>query len=353
MLLDKAVIPHYIVDTIPFNKLKGMVNVNDVYLKEKKTWYVVDSKLQYFKTRDDLRLFSEMFFQEFASSTLNLDVLKYKLAYIRRKEDGKIEEKSTLGLLSENFQNPGNNYFLASELFNTVISDCKKYGDFSLVTLLNFFKNTISNKDYLVIKDFLIKLFLVDAFTMQLDRNPNNIGFEIDAIDGLSYLKRLRADLVEKQIGNSAGYLEESSDFSQKKIVGLKPSKVFDNERILGIDHKLAFVNKPGDIWTPIFPFSPELFFGQNGTSAKEKAEYASNKSFDGLDPNLASLYLEYPKESKGYIDRLSRDDQYEKIIESFCKPNSPICLDNDQRELFLNILKSRREEFKKVLKLG
>lgn len=352
MLLDKAVIPHYIVDPIPFSELKRMVNINDDYLKEKQTWYVIDNKLQYFKKRSDLRLFSEIFFQEFASKTLNLETLKYSLAYIRKRKTGIIEKESTLGLISENFQTPGNNYYLASELYNTTISDCKNYGDFSLVSLLNFFKNTVAKDDYKKIKDFLIRLFLIDAFTMQLDRNPNNIGFEIEAIDDLPYLKRLRADLIKKQIQDTTGILEETKNYELNKIIGLKPSKVYDNERILGIDHKFVFVNEPGDIWTPVFPFSPELFFGQNGVVAKETGKEISDSCFDGLDPNLVSLLMEYPNDSKEYFDILSRDDQYERIIENFCKPNSPICLDNNQRELFLSILKSRQEEFKNVLKL-
>lgn len=350
--IDKDVIPHHEVDVIPFDKLKKMVSINETYLKEKSTWYVIDSKLQYFKTRSDLRLFSELFFQQFARKVIGLDTLKYSLAFIRKRIDGRLEKNHTLGLISENFQDSNHDYFLASELCDSAISDCKHYGEFSLKNLLIFLRDLLVNEDYKECEKFLIKLFITDAFTMQLDRNHNNFCFQIPSIDKLSHLKRLRTNLIEKHIDDSSSYVKKGTVLEPDKIIGLKPSKVYDNERILGIDHKNMFVNKPGDIWTPIFPYSPELYFGINLSVAKEKLKEVSRKSYNDLDPNLVELYMDYYAESKEYVDVLARDDSYKKIIESFCKSNSPICLTKQQQERILNILKGRQEEFQKILKL-
>lgn len=58
MRLNRDVIPHYRAKTIPIEDLRKKVLLNEDYLKEKPTWYEIDNKLQYFKIRNDFRLFT-------------------------------------------------------------------------------------------------------------------------------------------------------------------------------------------------------------------------------------------------------------------------------------------------------
>ena len=83
MKLNQALIPHYRSEMIPTHELKKLVALNEKYLREKPTWYMIDNKLQYFKIRDDFRLFTEQFFSMFGREIMELDTLDYKVAYVR------------------------------------------------------------------------------------------------------------------------------------------------------------------------------------------------------------------------------------------------------------------------------
>lgn len=345
MKLNDALIPHYRCAKIPIYELKSMVSINEDYLKEKPTWYNIDDKLKYFKIRSDYRLFTEQFFSKFGRQIIGLDTVDYQVACVRTL-DPKIpasREDKKIGLLSENFQDKNFNYYLVSELLNSEISNLRSYNGYSLKSLLSFFKQTLANEDYDKCKEFLIKLFIADAFTMQLDRNPNNIGFQVPKVSGVSYKQRLRPELLYKH--DCASQLLVSED-SVIKLKNFKPSKVYDNERILGVDHKKVFLHKKGDVWNPIFPYSQELLF-----ETQQQAQQCQNEIYDGLDPNLTELFINYP-ESRSLIERLAYDDEYRQVIEQFSKPNSQISLINSTKDYFDEFFEERRSVFKKVLKL-
>ncbi len=342
MNINKDKIPHYREEMIPISTLKKIVNLNEKYLREKPTWYEIDHEVKYFKVRDDFRLFTELFTSELGS-ILGLKTLKYTLAYVRTKEPGipSSKEKTKLGLLSNNFQTKDYNYYLASELMDSEISDLKSYNGYSFESLLKFFKDTLAEEDYKKVKEFLIRLFVIDAFTMQLDRNPNNIGFQIPKIENLSYKKRLRQKFI-KETPHSHKYLTvEKGDY---KLKGFEPSVIYDNERILGVDHKKVFLYKKGDVWMPLFPFHESLLF-ESMENAKK-----SYQSYGGFDPNLVELYVNYP-EATPYIERLAYGDEYKKILEEFTKNTDQISLTPDTKEYFDDMLNDRRKEFQKVLK--
>ena len=63
MKLNEATIKHYRSEMIPTSILKKKVSLNEAYLREKPTWYEIEGKLQYFKIRNDFRLFTELFFK--------------------------------------------------------------------------------------------------------------------------------------------------------------------------------------------------------------------------------------------------------------------------------------------------
>lgn len=343
MELNNSVIPHYTCKEIPIQELKKEVSLNEKYLKEKPTWYVVGDKLVYFKKRADYRLFTEQFFSMFAREIIGLNAVDYKVANIRQiHAAGSIKEPiGSTGLISENFQKKDEyNYYLLSELENPSISSLVSYGDYCLSNLITFFDNTLDGKSFEECKDYLLKLFIADAFTLQMDRNHHNIGFKTPKINGLEYTKRLRPDIIS----NTDEVVLENDIYRLKNFT---PTEVYDSERILGVDHRNVFLYKPNDVWTPIFPFTGELLFKN-----QEQAKAYQENYCDGIDPNLLEFYLTYESEVKDLIDRLANGDEYREILERFEQANSQILLHPNTIEYFENILKERQREFKKVLSL-
>lgn len=344
MKLNEALIPHYRCATIPIEDLKEDVLLSERYLKEKPTWYVVDDSLKYFKVRNDYRLFTEQFFSRFGSEVVGLDTLEYQIASIRTTSSDDINGgERKIGLLSDNFQNKKKyNYYLVSELLESEISDLVGYG-YSLEDMLAFFKQSLDDAGYKRCKDFLIRLFIADSFTMQVDRNPNNIGFQIPKISGVSYRQRLRPEILVRSGHEKAVKIDKAGFY---RLKGLTPSKVYDNERILGVDHKNVFLHRPNTIWTPIWPFSKGLLFED-----QYSAEKVQEKEYDGMDPNLSELLITYP-ESIPIIERLAYDDEYKRVLEEFERPNSQVSLMPKTQEYFEGVLEERRDVFKKVLRL-
>ncbi len=343
MKLNEALIPHYICSIIPIYKLKNKVMLKEEYLREKPTWYEIDDKLKYFKVRNDFRLFTEQFFSKFGKEVLGLDTLDYNVAVVRTSSPDDINGgEKKVGLLSDNFQSKNKNYYLLSEMFDSEISNLKSYG-YSLDAVINFLNDTISKEDLLKCKDFLIRLFIADSFTMQLDRNPNNIGFEIPKVDGIGYKKRLRPEAIE-MVADSNKLLVTENGFS--KLKGLTPSKVYDNERILGVDHKKVFLYNHGDVWTPVWPYSENLLF-----ESQEQAKKVQEEEYDGCDPNLIELILNNP-EYMPLIDRLANGDEYRKILEEFTSGETQVHLMPESIEYFELLMEDRRKEFQKVLKI-
>ena len=82
MELNKETINHYRSEQIPLEKLKKLVLLNTPYLNEKPTWYYINDKLQYFKIRNDFRIFTELFFKMFVENIMDLKSLSYKIACI-------------------------------------------------------------------------------------------------------------------------------------------------------------------------------------------------------------------------------------------------------------------------------
>ncbi len=345
MLFNEALIKHYHESIVPIEKLKELVNINPDYLKEKPTWYKLENgDLVYFKARNDLRLFSELFFSEFAREIVGLDTVQFDVIHMRT-QDALVkpsDEERKIGLISKNFQTSDNNYYLVSELENPEISSLIGYGDYSLETLLRFFKDLLSKESYEKNKEFLLKLFLVDGFTLQVDRNHHNMSFQIPKIKGVNYKQRLNPYYLSK-VANSTGAVVEEDFMS--KITGLVPSIVYDNERIYGIDHKNQFVHEPGDVWTPLFPYSCDLLF--------DSQEYAHEIQdlYDGCDPNLYELFSNYP-EVIPIAERLAFDDEYRRILEKYRDVSEPVTLSDEEYEIISNTIEERRDVFKRVLKM-
>lgn len=346
MNLNKAVIKHYRAPIIPIAELKKKISLNETYLKEKPTWYEIEGRLQYFKIRNDFRLFTEQFFSMFGKEILGLDILDYRVAYVRTidpvlKSD---EEVTKCGLLSDNFQSSEYNYYLVSELLNSQISDFIAYGGYTLQNLLAFFKDYLDKKEYKENEYFLIKLFIADAFTHQEDRNYHNIGFKIPKIEDISYMNRLHPKiLLNSDKAKSEYTIDENGNVLLKHLT---PTKIYDNERILGTDHHNVFTYHEGQVWRPLFPFSNDTLF----ESQEQALEYQENYC-DGLDPNLLELYMAYPDICKPIFERLAYESEYKMILERFQGNTSQISLSKKAEERITNIFEDKQEVLKRILK--
>lgn len=348
MKLNDTLIPHYRSQIIPTSKLKSKVAINLDLLKAKPTWYEIDGTLKYFKIRNDFRLFAEFFFSLFATQIMDLQALEYHLAYVRTEVHGlpQSKEKTKCGLLSDNFQDRSYNHYLVSELMQTEISNFIAYGGYNLKSLLAFFKDYLAQDDYKENELFLIKLFISDAFTFQVDRNPNNIAFQIPRISGICYKDRLYPKKL-LQISNYSDYLELDKNRDTYLLKGLSPNVVFDSERILGIDHKDVMSYTPNSCWRPLFPYDNTLNLHE---LEPEKAQRVQDKDFDGLDPNLLSLYCDHEDVCKPYLERLAYGDEYKKILEQFNGNSCPIVLSSSDLDYITMVLKDRQKAFIRVL---
>lgn len=85
----------------------------------------------------------------------------------------------------------------------------------------------------------------------------------------------------------------------------------------------------------------------RNQAEAKE----AQDSLYDGLDPNLMEVFMNYESDVRDLIDRLANGDEYREILERFEQSNSQILLHQSTIEYFEKILSERRKVFQKVLK--
>lgn len=348
MRLNQAVIPHYRSEMIRIDELKKLVALNEKYLREKPTWYMINDKLMYFKIRNDFRLFTEQFFSIFAKKIIGLNTLDYRVAYVRTisRYGQSNKEVTKCGLLSKSFQDCKHNYYLVSELMNAEISDFVFYGGYTLENLLKFFKDYLTIDDYTKNELFLIKLFIADAFTNQEDRNYHNIGFEIPKIPGVSHNIRLHPERLALDPANQK-YLEQTGT-DHWKLKGLSPTKVYDNERILGIDHHRQFKYIQGETWNPLFPYTEQTSY-----ISKEAANKDSLENYEGLDPNLLSLYIDHPDICQPIFECLAYDDEYRKILEVFKGNNAQITLSQKSLDYFTSVFEDKRKVFERILKYG
>ena len=346
MRLNEAVIPHYRSEMIPVNELKKHVAWNERYLTEKPTWYQIDNRLQYFKIRNDFRLFTEQFFSIFGKQVMDLDTLSYQIAYVRTISDkGRSNDEQTkCGLLSECFQDNSHNYYLVSEMMDAKMSNLITYGGYSLKNLLSFFKDYLASDEYTENELFLIKLFISDAFTHQEDRNFHNISFKISKIEGVSCFERLRPN----KLAENSSYQQhlELSNNSVWRLKNFSPVKVYDNERILSVDHKNQLKYTEGQVWKPLFPYSLDTLY-----KSSEEAKNDSIKNYEGLDPNLLLLFIDYQNICQPIFERLVYDDEYKKILEIFQGNSAQIILSDKDVEYFSKIFENKRETFGKILR--
>lgn len=342
MELQKEFIDHYQVSRMDQSRLWEKVMINREYLKEKPTWYMIGGVLHYFKIRNDYRLFTELFCSNFGE-LMGLDTLKYKVAYLKDTAVylSKVEQATKTGLLSESFQDTNYNYYLISELLKSEVSDLKGYGGYNLQSLLSFLKVHTTEECYSNNKDFLIRLFICDYFTHQLDRNPHNVSFKIPRIAGIGYKQRLRLDVVNPSLCSLYGEFDDDGFY---RISDLTPTVVYDNERSLGADHKKPLSYTAGEPWLTLFPFNGDMAYSSLKQAQSIKEDY------NGMDPNIVELALNYEKESIPLLERLAYDNEYQKVLEQHLTNTSQIRIKDSTCDFLTNMFEDKRKEIKKVL---
>lgn len=317
MKFNESVIPHYEVERVPFEQLKTMIKIEPGHLKEKSSWFIIKGQLCYFKEREETRMFTEMFCEEYGK-LLGFDMAQYSLAYIRERDVDK-KGQSKLGLLSPNYQNPEYNYLLVSDLLNPQISNYPAYGPYCMQSLLSFIDHEFANvpgKEETI--QGTIDKYIFDFNTKQIDGNPKNMCYEI---------------LANGNVSNPRYW-----GLHGRKVKQIRPATFFDCEKSLGIVKTPAGYQLTDDSlgWEAACPYSPE------------DKDYVGF----GVDPRMLQLYLEYPAYAKPLIERFAYDDEYRKVIEMFEQSNGRIVMDPTIKKHLIAIFLGRQEEFKRLLTL-
>jgi hypothetical protein len=294
-----------------------MVKISSEHIKEKSTWYKIDGELYYFKERDEIRMFTEMFCSTFAK-ILGLKTADYIPSCLKELVGVK-KGPAKLGLISKNFQNPKMNYYLFSDLLDNRISNLGTYGEYSLENLLQYFLNEF--KGVAGVQETiqaLVNMFIFDFFTNQTDRNVKNVCCEVDA--------------TPKYDRN--GY----HGLYGRKISSIHLAPIFDSEKSLGImksSHGFSLADK-SQTWNTACPYS--VF--ENGDGYEE------------IDPNILLLFMDNEKIARPLIERLANGDEYKLAMEQYQHPNSEIHLDTATSEHLSTLFEEKQKQLKKLLAL-
>ena len=318
MKFNESVIPHYELERVPFEDLKSMVKIEPEHLKEKSSWFIIGGKLCYFKEREETRMFTEIFCEEYGK-LLGFNMAEYSLGYISEREVGGKKGQSKFGLISPNYQDPQYNYLLVSDLLNPRISNYGAYGPYSMQSLLNFLDTEfrlVPGKEE-AMQD-TVNEYIFDCFTKQIDRNPKNICYEVLA-DGSP---------TDPRYWGLHG----------RKVKEIRLATVFDSEKSLGIvktPHGYQLQDSSLD-WHSACPYSDE------------------DKTLEGagVDPRMFQLLVEHEDLARPLIERLAYDDEYRKVIENFERSNGRIVMDPALKKHLIAIFLGRQNEFKRLLSL-
>ena len=318
MKFNESVIPHYELERVPLKDLKTMVKIEPEHLKEKSSWFIVKGQLCYFKEREDTRMFTEIFCEEYGK-LLGFRMAEYSLAYISEREVGGKKGESKFGLLSPNYQDPQYNYLLASDLQNPRISNYAAYGPYCMQSLLSFIDTEfakVEGKDQ-TMQD-TVNEYIFDCFTKQVDRNPKNICYEV--------------------LANGSTTDPKYWGLHGRKVKEIRLATLYDNEKSLGIvKTPQGYQLQDSSLeWQSACPYSLE------------------DKDYVGLgvDPRMVQLLLDHEQLARPLIERLAYDDEYRKVIELFEHTNGRIVMDPGLKKHLLAIFLGRQNEFKRLLTL-
>lgn len=269
-----------------------LLGIDREHFDEKNNWYKVNGVLQYFKQRGDARVLGEFLsdavlhmhgFETASYRLVSMDGATGLLSPNIHRDGYKYESLATLHRLYPQFGNP---YYTAST-------------SVTLKKIIELIESVTPNNQEL--KTQIIRKYVIDWFTHQLDNNIRNLTFE-QGPDG-----KLRL----------APIIDSESSFAATKN---------------GIDSKY---NK---IWVPAIPFDdPEFRTGP--------------MTLDGLDANIISLLWEYPEIVKGILDEIINNN-YTPIINEFQKrAGGAVGIESEGIDFLKRFVEAKQEEASKIVR--
>lgn len=278
---------------LTYKQVRAQLNVDKEHFAEKDNWYLVDGIMQYFKQRGDARVLGELLSDEILRLH-GFVPAKYRL----------VNMNGSNGLLSPNVQKKGYKYESIAT-FHKLMPDFvylnKSYDDISLRDILKFIGENVPNGQELQVE--LIRKYVMDWFTNQLDSNVRNIIFEQDK-NGNIHL----------------------SDF-------------IDNESAFGVTKK-GLDTTLDKIWVPAIPYEDKAF---------RTGPYKAG----GVDVNIFSLLLDYPEVVIPLLKKFS-DTNYDKTIAKYKKSSaSGIYLPQEGIDYLKHYIESRQKESDKIRQVG
>lgn len=310
MKINQERVLHYNLKKVPIENVSKMVSIDKKHLREKDNWFLIDGKLYFFKPRNDYRIIGELLCSDILKS-LGINSVDYTLVYINGQ----------LGLMSENFQVDGNNYYHVSDLYKSEISSIKAFGKYSFKTLYDYFNVKLDDKDLLnKIMGQLAQLFISDYLTHQEDRNYNNIMFKMN-VEGVTH---------------SLGYIPS---IHGRKIEEINLEKIYDSEKSFSIGRDGVYDYNLNKVWDTSFMVEPNT-----GTGFFDD-DYL-------IDINLLSLYMYYPELTKDFMKKIVNQLNVQQILGKYQQGNSQLFIKPNNISYLDSLLTKKQEGIQRVLAL-
>lgn len=142
--------------------LSGILKLDEFSLKQYNSWYNINGKLYYYKNHF---IFNELFLSELIKE-YRLTTPNYSLAIVNNE----------LGIVSESIKNNDSQYFDYDLFFENTNTKIPR----NILSLEEFFKNNISDKNKEELMNEFYRLTAFDWFSGQTDRSDTNVIFKID-----------------------------------------------------------------------------------------------------------------------------------------------------------------------------
>lgn len=269
------------------------VDIDPNLLKEKDSWYFVNSKVSFFKKRKDARIAGECISKAYAEA-LGHQAADYSVVELNEK----------IGLLSPNFQDRSKfSYFDFCQLYQLFPSLPAKYNYFTLKEILRTFGYHYDEETTYQLQRALIERYVFEWFTHQLDGNPRNTNFQLD-----------------------------------KKTNLLAIGPVFDKEQAFGVNESGFFDESKLDMWLPSIPYDDLSF--------RDKPY-----QIDDLDANILSLLMDYPDMTVEILEDVFKVD-YKSILNRFSSGENSFNLPPETLTYLQSVVERKKFEKEKMLQL-
>lgn len=270
------------------------VDIDEALLIEKDSWFYIDSTANFFKERNDARLACECLSQAYAEA-LGAESARYSVVTLNERT----------GLLSPNFQNRDKyQYFDLCELYKLLPSFPKTYNSYTLKKIFETFAYYFDADMRLALEKEIIKRYVFDWYTHQLDGNPRNNNFRLN-----------------------------------KETNRLELGPLFDREQSFGINRNGELDDETLGIWVPAIPY--------------EDLDFKSNPYlFEGLDANIVSLLLDYPEATIEALNWITSID-VDHVLDDFVTRDEGIILPEVTLGYLKKMAEEKNKEKEKIMQLA